>query len=357
MRYVLAISVLLTGFVNAETPSSIEWTWGPVLPNAQTALGTAAIGDQIVVVGGTYWIGPVDGIPKKIWSNKVHLLDTNTEKWRSLPDYPLPVGYPLSVPDADTLWVIGGTDGDKVYSEVYLLDLTQKDPTWKPGPPLPTPRFAAQGGLVDGVIYVAAGIEKHADTSQAAASVVALDTRATRHQWRHVTDIPGPAIEWRMGTLSHGILYLFGGLVAPDPAPEFPDQIIRARHNVPPLIPRGESFAFDLASRRWRELEPLPAPVGSGACTALDENHLVLTAGLAMAIPKQRAPDKKDRTYLTSECLLYDVARDRYTPIDSLPIGLVDQGAALINGRIYVLGGEDSSWKTRTDFVHIGRVR
>ena len=31
-------------------------------------------------------------------------------------------------------------------------------------------------------------------------------------------------------------------------------------------------------------LSSLPAPVGSGACIAIDEEHLVITAGLAMAI-------------------------------------------------------------------------
>ena len=67
----LMMVCLMVCFANADPSVNVEWVWGPVLPTAQSAVGTVAIGQDIVVVGGTSWVDSRGVAPTKIWSDKV----------------------------------------------------------------------------------------------------------------------------------------------------------------------------------------------------------------------------------------------------------------------------------------------
>ncbi|GAJ11495.1 unnamed protein product, partial [marine sediment metagenome] len=260
-----------------EGPTRISWSIGPVLPGAQSALGTTVVGDSIVVVGGTYWVGPRDGVPTKIWATKVWRLDTGTKQWSELPDYPLPTGYCFAVGVGQKLYVSGGMNANEGHAETFILDLAQKNPSWTPGPPLPKPRWTHHGGVSNGVIYIAAGTEGDPSLqgdAQPASDVLALDTRNLDKGWRYVANVPHPEIEWRSGTVCNGKLYLFGGLLG-DPDFVEAERLVRAWHNVAPLIPRADSFALDLASGSWERIRRLPIAMGSGGCAAIDDNHII----------------------------------------------------------------------------------
>ena len=360
MRMAIAFWTVLVAvcFADAEPSLKIDWTWGPVLPTAQTALGTVAIGRDIIVVGGAYWVDRPDDVSTKIWSDRVWKLKSDTMQWSSLPNYPIPLGIPLVVADGQTVWVIGGSSDNKMTAETYSLDLSLSDSEWRPGPSLPTPRMGAKGGVLNGVIYVAAGTEEREGKSQPAMDLLRLDTRNLKQGWQHVTDVPGPNVEWRSGTIVGETLYLFGGLITPDLAIEIPQEMVRVWHNVATFIPRSESYAFEIPSGRWKNLRPLPVPMGSGNCTAIDDHRILITGGIALAIPKDRLPDHKIRTYLSNECLLYDIKKDQYEKLtSSLRKGVLDHGSATIDSTVYVIGGEDSQWQTRTDLVQIGRLQ
>jgi N-acetylneuraminic acid mutarotase len=59
---------------------------------------------------------------------------------------------------------------------------------------------------------------------------------------------------------------------------------------------------------------------------------------------------------LNPECWWYDARRDIYRPIAALRQGLADYGAAYLNGKVFVIGGEDSAYKTRTDLGEVGTI-
>jgi hypothetical protein len=67
--------------------------------------------------------------------------------------------------------------------------------------------------------------------------------------------------------------------------------------------------------------------------------------------------DDHIRTYFSSQCIVYDIAQDEYRPLQSSLLGTADSGCAAIDCKLYIVGGEDSTWKTRTDLVQIGRIR
>ncbi len=356
MRYlsIVAILVLAVGLVSAEETYRISWTWGPELPIAQSALGTTAVGDDVVVVGGTYWVEPRDGMPNKIWTRTVKKLDTGTMQWESLPAYPLPVGYPLAVAEGNKLWVIGGENADRVHAEVYVLDLSRENPAWMAAPSLPLPRAGARGGINDGVIYIAGGMEEYQGQSRPASSVLALDTNDLEKGWQVMGEVPRPELLWPVGTVCGGKLYLFGGLLE-DKQFTVAETFVRSYHNIASLIPVADAYCFDIATSQWQQVRPLPLARGTGACTALDDSHIVVAGGLALAIPASRVSGQKMHAYPSAQCLLYDTVRDQYRPLSPMLMGILDQGCAYVNERLYMIGGEDSPWKTRTDLVQVGR--
>jgi N-acetylneuraminic acid mutarotase len=214
-----------------------------------------------------------------------------------------------------------------------------------------------RGGVVDRVIYVASGTEQREGRQMPATDVLCLDTSIPKAEWRHVTDIPGRTVDWRMGTVVGGKLYLFGGLAEVEESQDDADSAERAFYKAAPFAPRAGSFAYDIASKQWKPLERLPTPMGSGGCAVMDEDHIIIAGGLALAMDGSNQPDHRSRLYLSTECLLYDIKKDRYermTP--SMRIAVSDQGCVCLGEKLFVVGGEDSPWKSRTDLVQVGQL-
>jgi len=355
LSFVLVIT--LAGLVDTTSVQALDWSWGPVLPQAQTAEGSVAIHQSIVIVGGTSWFGLGENPPRKVYANKVWRLAADGTKWQALVHYPLPIAYALVLADADTLWVIGGANETGLLSATYSLDLSERDPAWRTGPSLPVPRMGSKGGIADGVIYVAAGTEQREDQQSPATDVLCLDTRIPKDGWQHVAEIPGNCAEWRMGTVVGGNLYLFGGLVAADTSQDGVESGERTFHRAAPFIPQAESCRYDITSKQWEQLKPLPTPTGSGACAVPDEGHIIITGGMALAMEGSHQPDHRNRLYLTSECLVYDIEKDRYERLNPpMRLAVSDQGCVCLEKKLFVIGGEDSPWKSRTDLVQIGQL-
>ncbi len=76
-----------------------------------------------------------------------------------------------------------------------------------------------------------------------------------------------------------------------------------------------------------------------------------------MGLARCPTRDGKPRLYFSSQCLLYDTVRDRYTPLTPLKQAVLGHGFVHVKGTVYTIGGEDSSYRTRTDHVQIGKLR
>ena len=343
---VIAIMALVVSACSgcAGEVSRVDWSWGPVAPLARTSRATAAVGDSIVTVVGTFWKSADDGTQTKIWTNAVYALDVKELNWQALPDLPKPAGYAFAAGVGNKLYVVGGTGEKQGNTEVFILDTSSADPKWTSGPSLPRPRWGHEGGVIDGVIYIAGGLEGEPPTGngRAAGDVLALDTRDTSRGWGHIADFPDTETRWQVGTVCSGRLYAFGGIeITPDGE----------------LIPRREAFCLDLSSGQWQQIAPLPMATGAGACIAIDSRRVLIAGGLALAVPPSKSPDGKPRWFFTTTCLLYDTEQDTYQPLTPLHEGIAHSGLVLVGDTLYCLGGEQTARKTRSDLVQIGKLR
>jgi N-acetylneuraminic acid mutarotase len=329
----------------SSAPRGISWSWGPVMPLAKSCRATAVAGDGIITVGGTWWERAPE---KKIkhWASVVYLLDTNKMEWRRLPDYPLPVGYAFSGQIGNRLYVIGGRSEDRGNAETFILDLFAKDQKWVPGPSLPRPRWGHAGGIINGIIYIAGGSEgdpSRKDGNSLANSVLAFDPREPAKGWRPIAALPRHGTEWQMSAVCGSKLYLLGGLVSTTEGDKG-------------FLPQTDVLAFDVSKNLWEQLRPLPTPMGSGAAVAIDSRYILMTGGYGLAVPGASTPDHKARTHFTSDCLLYDVARNNYRFLTAVKMPVADQGLVYVKKKIFMIGGEDAPYQTRTDTVQIGEL-
>jgi N-acetylneuraminic acid mutarotase len=146
-----------------------------------------------------------------------------------------------------------------------------------------------------------------------------------------------------MSAACGGKLYLLGGLI---PASEGDKG----------FLPQADVLALDVAKGTWEQLRPLPTPMGSGAAVAIDSRFILMTGGYGLAVSAASAPDHKARTYFTSDCLLYDVARNSYRFLSPLKMPVADQGLVYVKNKLFIIGGEDAPYQTRTDIVQVGQL-
>jgi hypothetical protein len=97
--------------------------------------------------------------------------------------------------------------------------------------------------------------------------------------------------------------------------------------------------------------------IRDATATAVDDRTILITGGVECAAPRPAAPDGQDRIFLSNAAIAYDVATDRYHELRALPLAVADHGLACVGHRIYVVGGEDSIHRTRTDLVQCGALR
>lgn len=126
---------------HCERYDCLNDSWTPIAPlqHARYQAGCCALSTEIVAVGGF-----------DTWSctNSVECYDPETNTWRSLP--PLGVarrGCGVAVLK-DQLFVVGGSDGTQALNSVEVLDLTDPQAAWRPGPPLNTPRDNVRAAVV-----------------------------------------------------------------------------------------------------------------------------------------------------------------------------------------------------------------
>ena len=342
---IICFAVILS-IAASSAPRRISWSWGPVMPLAKSCRAIVVAGDDIITVGGTWWESASPEKKIKHWASVVYLLDTKKMEWRRLPDYPVPVGYAFAGQIGNRLYVVGGRAEDRGNAEMFILDLSARNQEWIPGPSLPRPRWGHAGGVINGAIYIAGGTEgdpSREDRCSLAGSVLTFDPREPERGWRQLATLPRLGTEWQMSATCNGKLYLLGGLVPTSEGDKG-------------FLPQADAFALDVSKGTWEQLPPLPTPMGSGAAVAINSRFILMTGGYGLAVPGASAPDHKARTYFTTDCLLYDVAHKTYRFLSPSKMPVADQGLVYVKNKIFMIGGEDAPYRTRTDVVQVGEL-
>jgi len=181
-----------------------------------------------------------------------------------------------------------------------VIAAAQAPQSWTAEAPMHHTR-AAHAVVSDGrSIYAMAG------TGSGGLPVLALE-RFDGKTWRDEGSIPGKGLNAPAAALLDGKIYLTGGF--------------RTDTNVP----TADVLVYDIASRKWSEAAPLPAPRGGHAAVVLDGKIHVLGGGNSQST--------------IADHDAYDPATNAWTRLAPLPRAEGSPAVVALGDKVYAIGG------------------
>ncbi|MGH8256460.1 MAG: Kelch repeat-containing protein [Steroidobacteraceae bacterium] len=189
----------------------------------------------------------------------------------------------------------------------------------------PQPMDECYAVTVDGIVYVLGGLDTRNESGYLPMGAVwAFDPRSGT--WTHEKRMPVPTHHFAITVYKHRI-YIFGGFVAAPPG-------------APGWLPVTTSWEYDPRTDSWRKLAPAPQARGAGAAVTWKGKMYYLggaTSARGAKSPILRFTGQSDRSVGTLES--YDPSTNAWTTLSSMPTARNHFGAAVVDGRIYAIGG------------------
>jgi hypothetical protein len=284
-----SVPVVVLALAAIAGAASFDWDERAAMPIPRTEVSAAAIGMEIVVLGGFTADGGT--------SRRVDAYSPARDAWRRLPDLPVGVNHAAAVGLRGRPYVLGGyaSDGAPLRTAFVL-----REGRWRRLPSMPFPRAAAGAGVSGSRIVVAGGV---GERRRLARNALVFDV-----QTAHWSVVAGPTPREHLGVTSlAGTIYAVGGRTA----------------GLDTNLLHFESFRP--GDRGWRHLQPVPdARGGTGA------------AGIAGQVVSVGGEEPGGTI---AEVLSYRVAERRWLRLQDLPTPRHGVGVAALGGRVYVIGG------------------
>lgn len=357
----IILSILWILTANSQHKSNQLTNWKKVgeFPATKgiSSLGLAGqsagvFGNIMVVAGGTNF---PDKMPweggKKVYYDDVFLYTKNAKGILTLSGkhkLPMNLGYAATVSTELGLLMAGGENETGILNKVMILKVFKDDVELAFLPDLPIPLTNAMAVVYQSTVYVMGG----ETVSKVSDKVFVMDLNNNKNGWSSLPPLPNP--------ISHGVAVFFNGQKTQG------IYVLAGRakkqNGISDLY--SANHFFDINTKQWTLKAPLPYGLSAGT-GLLDPTGRVLLFGgdrgevfskvEAVVAQKNKETDlvvieslDKKRMVLQSthpgfshEILAYDIERDRWDAIGSLPFPTpVTTHAFMWDGFIMIPGGE-----------------
>jgi len=298
----------------------LNWQELPPLPDpigfAGPLAGTSN-GALIVAGGANFPDKPPWQDGKKVWYDKIYVLDSPEGKWKKVQQkLPRPLAYGISVTTPRGVVCIGGGDGDRFYPDVFMLTWTGDRIETTRLPPLPRPCAFSCGALLEETIYVAGGLDRP-DATQSLRHFWALDLSvpAGHRKWQDIEPWPGPERHLAVAAVQYGSFFVLSGFQLE------PDEHGK-RRRVKPYLKDGYQFTpgKGQVAGTWRRIADLPCPVAAAPSPGLPlgQSHLLVLGG----IDDSPVPDDPaEHPGFVNRILAYHILTDTWAQRGQIPDG------------------------------------
>eukprot|EP00457_Paulinella_chromatophora_P002116 gb/GEZN01002120.1/.p1 GENE.gb/GEZN01002120.1/~~gb/GEZN01002120.1/.p1 ORF type:complete len:517 (+),score=71.32 gb/GEZN01002120.1/:70-1620(+) len=257
-----------------------------------------------------YVLGGQDADEEEL--NTVERLDTRGKRWFTAAPMMLKRDSCAAVELNGHTYVMGGTDGmGACYSEVEKYD--PKSHTWEMVPPMISKRAVAAAAVFQGNIYVIGGWDGKPATRLS--SVEKYDP--VLRKWI----MTEPLLQNRgccASVVLNGALYVLGGF---DGVNSFMSSVER----------------YDAGKKKWELVKPMT--VKRKACSAVVLNGYIYVMG---GLNKENDAGPKQEENTLSLVERFDLKSNTWEPVGSMVYPRSYCAAAVLNGHIYVSGGQDN---------------
>ena len=284
---------------------ALEWKKSAPAPFARVEAPTLAMDGKLWLFGGF--------TESLAASNQVDVYDPASDAWTRRKDMPTRVTHLNPARDGNNVWFAGGFKGKHpgpVTDEVWRYDVTSD--TWTAGPPLPEPRAGGGLAVVGRALHYFGGYKADRQTDGAAHWSLALDSGKA---WQPEADLPDPRGHVTAAMLD-GKLYALGGDHGHDKT----------------QIDVSSCHQFDPATKQWTAIASLPDGRSHFESSTLIYQGRILVVG-------GRCNQSKPPRNVVGDILEYDPKADTWRVVGELPEKLLAPSAAILAGRLVVIGG------------------
>jgi N-acetylneuraminic acid mutarotase len=219
------------------------------VPTPHTDPAAAVIGRKLYLVGGWDMRGRPFG--------RLDVFDAGSQTWSTAAPMPTPrVSAAAAVLDGK-LYILGGNDGTNVLAIVEVYDPATG--LWTRGPNMPVARSGFLAAALNGELYAVSG---HGSGGEWLTSVDIYNPAQGR--WRPGPAMPQAAVS-AFGVAYKNVLYVAGGWGG------------QGGSKLAGSYETGDFMAYDLATRQWRMLPPMPDArrTGDGAQVLNGRIHVI----------------------------------------------------------------------------------
>jgi len=318
-------------------PPRFKWRFGPEYPNYVKGGAMAAVGGAVVYAGGM----------TQPWreSEAAWFLQPENKDWRPLPPMPKGRAYTHGTGAEDSLIIAGGRWRGHATADVFRLRRKGAgDWLWDVLPSLAEARATAGLAAVGSKVVAVGGGDWDRQVGGAFAPrmvsrVEVLDLKQLDRGWRQAADFPVGSCVAAMVASIGGKVYHFGGY---DLWYEQGQRRIQIKN---------AAWSYDVATNRWETLPALPKLMYGGACVVLGDRYIALMGGVVEDVGGGHREmsvlvDPKRKLVLgqySTSVLLYDTVTRTYAwSTTPMPRGHNDIRAAVLGGKIFVVGGENA---------------
>ena len=246
------------GFLSLDTvevydPRNDQWSWGAPMPTHRSGAVAGVVNGRVCVIGGGY--KKPDG--KFKFLTTVEIYDPAKDRWEKGSDMLMPHDYPGVAVSGKHIYIMGGhhpdaTEGgpskDPGFTFCEVLDISKG--VWAEIAPLPVPRFALKGAVLDGRIIATGGV---AFTGKGLIEYDRIDIYdPVRNIWIQEDGLSLPWPAAAHGVCMHqGCLFIFGG---------YSTEGIHTR-----------AACYDSGTKAWRMLSPIDKPRAAMGVVSIEE--------------------------------------------------------------------------------------
>lgn len=311
-----------------QDPVQFAWTDLPKIPDHVGFAGSFAgvSNNTLIVAGGANF--PDGGAPwtgsKKVWHNQVFVLESRDGVWKSIGHLPRALGYGVSISTDKGLIMIGGSNEQGHYNDVYMLKYTDDSITYDILPSLPGPLANSAGVVMDNVIYVMGGTMAPAST-EAENNFWSLDLNDLDADWNVLESWPGPSRMLSVAGTDGRSVYLFSGAHLEEGVREY----------------LTDSYKFSI-EEGWERLADLPRAVVAAPTPAYtDKNNNLFILGGDDGSLADIDPQKDEHPGFSKSVLRYSVQSDEWTDVAVQPgKAAVTTPLVIWNNEVVIPGGE-----------------
>jgi len=251
-------------------------------------------------------------------TNRAYRYDPSHDTWERIADLPASRHHMPLVVLNDTLYAVGGLQGDTAFDAVATMWMYRVDRNrWEERAPLPKPRGASAAGIVDGKIVVVGGF----GTKYKLLDSITVYDPTTNH-WTNRAPIP-TVRDHLTAEVVHGVLYAIGGRPL-DPAKNY--DVVEA---------------YDLATNQWTKKANMPSKRG-GLGSAVIAGTIHTFGG-----------ETRNSVFANHE--VYDPAHDTWSVAELMPTARHGLAVVAVDDRIYVIGGGPKAGSGQTNVVEVWR--